>query len=53
MIPHGEEKGVTLQILADPACTDPIEIQAVYYNKLTREFDEAIQISLSEEGAGE
>jgi hypothetical protein len=49
MIPQGEEKDVTLQVLAEPECTDPIEIQAVYYNKLTREFDEAIQISLSDE----
>ncbi|MDO9034263.1 MAG: hypothetical protein Q7U51_03545, partial [Methanoregula sp.] len=53
MVPHGEERGVTLQILPDPECTVPIEVQAVYRNKLTREFDEAIQISLLDQGAGE
>jgi hypothetical protein len=53
MVPHGEEKSVTLQILADPTCTDPIEVQAVYYNKLTREFEEAIIILLSDEVGGE
>jgi hypothetical protein len=53
MVPHGEEKGVTLQIMADPTCSDPIEVQAVYYNKLTREFEEAIHILISDEGGEE